>query len=162
MYENKKDSVEILLVGNNPMEMSDIYENLLKYKRGILNAAIAFELQGLLSKIIKIRPRSIVIDDKYGREELKSVINSLLHNAKTRHIPITVIKNSNHEEPGDLGADDFVLKHNLSATELMASIRNAVKFRAARNYFNKTHSNTPGFLTSTLGQLAKFKSAASF
>ncbi len=162
MHENKKDSIEILLVGNNPMEMSDIYENLLKYKRGILNAAITFELNGLLSKIIKIKPQSIVIDDKYGREELKAVINSLLHNNKTRHIPITLIKNSNQEMAVDLGADDFVLKHNLSAIELLASIKNAVKFRATRNYFTKTYTRHSGVVSSALDQLAKFRSAASF
>jgi len=161
MVENKKNSVDILLVGNNPMEMSVIYEKLQKYKRGILDASITFELKGLLNKIIKLKPKSIVIDDKYGQEELKSVINALLRNAKTKHIPITLIKNSNHAEGVDIGADDYVLKNNLSAIELFASIKNAVKFRATRNYLNQTYNKHSGILGGAMNRLSRFKSAAS-
>ena len=162
MYENKDQSVDILLVGNNPMEMSDIYENLRDYKRGILDATITFELKGLLQKIIKTKPKSVVIDDKYSHEELREVISTLLNHSKTKHIPITLIKNSNVEDKVDLDVDDFVLKHDLSAAKLIASVRNAVKFRATRNYLRKTYANQGGLLVGTFDRLIKFKSAASF
>jgi DNA-binding NarL/FixJ family response regulator len=141
--------------------MSDIYEKMREYKRGILDAAIVFELTGLLQKIIKIKPKSVVIDDKYGHEELRNVIASLLEHSKTRHIPITLIKNANVEDIVDLGVDDFVLKNDLSAGELFASIHHSVKFRATRNYLRKVSAKQSGLMR-TLDRLTKFRSAASF
>ena len=147
MYENKNSVVDILLVGNNPMEMSEIYDKLKSYKRGFLQMQISFELKGLLKKIIKLNPKSIVIDNKYKREELQKVVASLMTHAKTRHIPITLIKHSNYEDVY-LGVDDYVLSSALSAPNLVASVKNSTKFRATSNYLKTVYSDKKSSLLS--------------
>lgn len=140
MYDNKNSAVDILLVGNNPMEMSEIYDNLKGYKRGLLQMQITFELKGLLKKIIKLNPKNIVIDNKYKREELQQVVASLMSHSKTRHIPITLIKHSNYEDV-QLGVDDYVLSSALTASHLMASVKHSTKFRATNNYLKSVYSS---------------------
>lgn len=128
MYENKNTAVDVLLVGNNPLEMSEVYNRLKNYRFGNINASITFELKGLVEKIIKLKPNSVLIDERYKTDELRKVISSLANHAKTRHIPITLIKHSNYSNV-QLGADDYVMGSALTAEYLLSSIKHSPRFK---------------------------------
>lgn len=150
MYENKNSTVDFLLVGNNPIEMSEIYDRLHNYRRGILNASITFELKGLLNKIIKLKPKSVLIDEGYKKEELQKVIAALMSHAKTKHIPITLIKHSNFSKK-NLGVDDYVLGSALTAEYLLASIKHSPRFKETSTYLKGLYQNPKTGLMSWFG-----------
>ena len=120
--------------------MSEIHDRLRNYRMGHLNASFTFELKGLLHKIIKMKPKSVLIDEGYKKEELQKVISSLMSHAKTKHIPITLIKHSNYSGV-NLGVDDYVLGSALTAEYLLSSIKYSPRFKKTSNYLKGVYQN---------------------
>src|SRR5688572_17970089 len=89
------DSVNILLIGNNPIEMSSMLNTISKIPGRKIITEIAFDLKSSWMRLTTFHPNFILIDDNIGREELGNTVDSLSHNVQTRDIPITVLKNSN-------------------------------------------------------------------
>lgn len=108
---------------------------------------IAFDVKSSLERLIKFQPTFILIDDNIGRAELSQTVDSLIQNAKTRDIPITVLKNSNYEE-AVVSADimDYLLKKNLTAESLYSAIKNTLKFRRTRQFLMDAYTNRKGIL----------------
>jgi CheY-like chemotaxis protein len=129
------DSVNILLIGNNPIEMSSMLNTISKIPGRKIITEIAFDLKSSWMRLTTFHPNFILIDDNIGREELGNTVDSLSHNVQTRDIPITVLKNSNYEE-SIVSADilDYLLKKDLTADSLYNAIKNTLKFRRTRKY----------------------------
>src|SRR5688572_27273309 len=129
------DSVNILLIGNNPIEMSALLTTISKVPGRKIMTEIAFDVKSCWARMINFQPNFILIDDNIGKQELGHTVDSLVNNQKTRDIPITVLKNSNYEE-SIVSADilDFLLKKDLTADSLYNAIKNTLKFRRTRQY----------------------------
>lgn len=129
------DSVNILLIGNNPIEMSTLLTTISKVPGRKIITEIAFDVKSCWARMINFHPNFILIDDNIGKKELGNTVDSLSNNLKTRGIPITVLKNSNYEE-SLVSADilDYLLKKNLTADSLYSAIKNTLKFRRTRQY----------------------------
>jgi len=129
------DSVNILLIGNNPIEMSTMLNTIAAVPGRKIITEIAFDVKSSWERLIKFKPHFILIDDNIGRTELSQAVDSLAHHAKTCDIPITVLKNSNYEE-AVVSADilDYLLKKNLTADSLYSAIKNTLKFRRTRQF----------------------------
>jgi len=130
-----QESVNILLIGNNPIEMSSMLDTIAKVPGRKIITEIAFDVKSSWQRLVKFHPTFILIDDNIGRSELSQTVDSLVHNARTRDVPITVLKNSNYEE-AVVSADilDYLLKKNLTAESLYNAIKNTLKFRRTRQY----------------------------
>lgn len=133
--EQSSESVNILLVGNNPIEMSSMLDTISKVPGRKIITEIAFDVKSSLQRLLKFQPTYILIDDNIGRSELSQTVDSFVRNEKTRDVPITVLKNSNYEE-AVVSADvmDYLLKKNLTAESLYNAIKNTLKFRRTRQY----------------------------
>jgi CheY-like chemotaxis protein len=133
--ELSPESVNILLVGNNPIEMSSMLDTIAKVPGRKIMTEIAFDVKSSGQRLLKFQPTYILIDDNIGRSELTQTVDSFVHNQKTRNVPITVLKNSNYEE-AVVSADimDYLLKKNLTAESLYNAIKNTLKFRRTRQY----------------------------
>jgi CheY-like chemotaxis protein len=133
--QQSSDSVNILLIGNNPIEMSTLLATISKVPGRKIITEIAFDVKSCWARMINFHPNFILIDDNIGRKELGHTVDSLVHNLKTRDIPITVLKNSNYEE-AIVSADvlDYLLKKDLTADSLYSAIKNTLKFRRTRQY----------------------------
>ena len=133
--EQSSESVNILLVGNNPIEMSSMLDTIAKVPGRKIITEIAFDVKSSLQRLLKFQPTYILIDDNIGRIELSQTVDSFVRNEKTRDVPITVLKNSNYEE-AVVSADvmDYLLKKNLTAESLYNAIKNTLKFRRTRQY----------------------------
>lgn len=129
------ESVNILLIGNNPIEMSSMLDTIAKVPGRKIMTEIAFDVKSSWQRLLNFQPTFILIDDNIGRSELSHTVDSFVHNAKTRDVPITVLKNSNYEE-AVVSADilDYLLKKNLTAESLYSAIKNTLKFRRTRQY----------------------------
>lgn len=141
------DSVNILLIGNNPIEMSRMLETIAKVPGRKIITEIAFDIKSSWVRLMKFHPNFILIDDNIGRKELSQTVDSFMQNSKTCDIPITVLKNSNYEE-AVVSADimDYLLKKNLTAESLYNAIKNTLKFRRTRAYLMDAYNKRKGQL----------------
>ena len=142
VIQNSQSSnpLNVLHIGNNPMEMGSILEKLNQVRNQKIKTEIAFDLKSILERLIRFSPNFIFIDDNIGRFELQQTVKQLSTNRKTKDIPITVLKSSNYQEA--MGASsilDYLLKQNLSAEALYNTVKNSLRFRRTQLYLNKVH-----------------------
>jgi DNA-binding NarL/FixJ family response regulator len=128
-----EERVNILLVGNNPIELSKMQETVLHLPGRKVFTEIAFDLKSIWQRLLRFKPNYILIDDNIGKAELSETVVTLTHHRKTRHIPITVLKNSNYLEAlATNDITDYVLKKNLTTEALYNALKNSLKFRRTR------------------------------
>jgi CheY-like chemotaxis protein len=141
------EPLNILLVGNNPSELSGVMEKLNELRCKKIITEIAFDIRSIVERLVTFQPNFILIDDNIGRQELLETINKLSSTKKTKHVPITVLKNSNYKEAlASSSVLDYVLKQNLSADALYNTIKNALRFRNTQNFLYNIYKNRKGML----------------
>jgi CheY-like chemotaxis protein len=130
--------LNVLLIGNNPMELGTVLDKLNEVRAQKIITEIAFDLRSILERLIRFNPNFIFIDDNIGRQELQETLKQLSSNRKTKDIPITVLKNSNYQEAmGASSVLDYLLKQNLSADALYNTVKNSLRFRRTQLYLYK-------------------------
>jgi CheY-like chemotaxis protein len=130
--------VRILLVGNNPIELSTLLETLATIPGRVVITETAFDTRSLCSRLLNFDPDFILIDDNIGKVELNHSVAELSGNPKTSQVPITVIKNSNYSE--SIISDsilDYLLKKNITADLILTTIKNTLKFKRTRKYLKQ-------------------------
>lgn len=137
--------VRVLVVGNNPIDLSGVANKLLLRNHPI-ETETAFDLKSLQERIQYFIPDYIVLDDNLGRAELKAAVQWLLKDKRTRWVPITVLKNSNYIETIASGALNFVLKQNLTGEALLRAMTNSLKFRKTQLFLAEAYHNRKGHL----------------
>lgn len=126
------ERLNLLLIGNNPIEMGYVIEKIqeVQLPESKIAIEIAFDLKTLLERLSNFKPAFVIIDDNIGKAELLEMVLTLSQNRKTKDIPVTVLKNSNYEESfGAFAMVDYVLKQNFNSTSLINTFRNSLKFR---------------------------------
>lgn len=142
-----EDQLNVLLVGNNPIEMGRILDDLNRVPGKKIITEIAFDIKSILERLLKFNPNFILIDDNIGRVELTLAINALSSNSKTKNIPITVLKNSNYKESGTSSSIlDYLLKQNLSPEVLYNALKNSLKFRRTQVFLYNAYQKRKGQL----------------
>jgi DNA-binding NarL/FixJ family response regulator len=145
--DHPSEQYHILLIGNNPIEMGKIIDNIDRVPGKKIITEIAFDIKGGLERLIKFRPNFILIDDNIGRVELAQTVIALSANRKTKNIPITILKNSNYRESSaPRGVLDYMLKQNLSPEVLYSALKNSLKFRRAQLLLYKAYKKRKGQL----------------
>lgn len=135
------DQVNLLLVGNNPIELSAILGKIEGIRGKKIITEIAFDITSLFERLMSFRPDYILIDDNIGKPELSEAINALANNRRTKNIPVTVLKNSNYQESmGSFGVLDYLLKQNISSDSLLNTIKNSLKFRRTQLFLHKAYN----------------------
>jgi hypothetical protein len=134
------DPINILLIGNNPIELGSVLEKLKQVRGQKIITEIAFDLRSILERLMRFNPNFIFIDDNIGKNELMVTVQSLSSNKKTRDIPITVLKNSNyHESLASSSILDYLLKQNLSPEDLYKTVKNSLRFRRTQLYLYQAY-----------------------
>jgi CheY-like chemotaxis protein len=145
------EPVNILLVGNNPIEMGPVLEKLRQVRSRKIIIEIAFDIQSIVERLVSFRPNFILIDDNIGKAELQETVNKLSSNKRTKNVPITVLKNSNYRESlASTSIQDYLLKQNLSADALYNTIRHTLRFRRAQRYLYEAYKNRKGLFKKML------------
>lgn len=126
--------LHVLLIGNNPIDLSTVETYLKKLSSKGVITEIAFDLRTLIQRLLIFKPGFILIDDNVGGAELKSLVNTLSQNKNTNDIPIGVIKNSNYAESFSNGVSEYLLKSTLSEDSLYKSFINILRLRKTRKY----------------------------
>ena len=133
VYEN----LNVLLVGNNPIELSHIFDNIRNVPGRNILTEIAFDIKTTLERLDNFQPNFILIDDNIGKLELKNAVKMLGKDKKTKNIPIAILKNSNYEEVFSVGVMDYILKENVNGQSLFTALSNSLKFRKTQLYLYK-------------------------
>lgn len=126
------DGINVLLVGNNPIEMSALYEGLQNLKGKITKVSTSFSDEDTLKKIASDSPNCIIIDDNLGLTGLKSLIDKINQLGKDA-ISITLLKTKNTQE-AIYGVQEYLLKESLTPERIYQSLKNAIKFRKTQKY----------------------------
>jgi DNA-binding NarL/FixJ family response regulator len=139
LENNPNKPIHVLLVGNNPIELSTITGFLRNNSGTRFISEIAFDLRSLFSRIGKFKPNYILIDDNIGRHDLKRLVHKLHGSARTKDIPIAILKNSNYTEAlNSVDVQDYLLKNTISSESLSRSILNGLKFKNTRAFLYKS------------------------
>ena len=131
--------LHVLLIGNNPIDLTKTLEKLNQIHGLRIITEIAFDLRSIVERLINFNPNYILIDDNIGRSELAQTINTLSKGRKTKDVPITVLKNSNYHESSATGILDYVLKQNFSADSFYSMLRNTLKFKRTQLFLSKAY-----------------------
>lgn len=135
------EPLNLLLVGNNPIELSSILSKVQMIPGNKIITEIAFDLKSLFERLINFRPNYILIDDNIGSTELSEALHALADNKKTRDIPVTVLKNSNYEETkGSSSVLDYVLKQNISTESILNTVKNSIKSRRTQLFLYRAYN----------------------
>lgn len=137
--------LKLLVVGNNPIELSKVTEQIEKIDRK-KDVRIAFDFQSIIDRLSNFKPDFILIDDNIGKAELRHVVDRLLNNRHTKNIPITVLKNSNYHEAISSGVMDYILKENLSGESIYKALSNSLKIRKTQLYLYNSYKKRKGQL----------------
>ena len=140
------EEMNVLMIGNNPLELARIVAYIKKLPRKKVVAEIAFDLKSGLKRLSKFHPNFIILDDNLGRNELTSAVDSLSHFKKTKNIPVAVLKNSNYTEAFGGVAMNYILKDNLTEESLSAAIKGSQVSSRAQRYLKKVYRKRKGQL----------------
>lgn len=136
-----QDQLNVLIVGNNPIELSSMLAQFDTLHGKSVSTETAFDSQSILDRLARFRPNFILIDDNLGQKELNNSVKILSSNKKTKDVPITVLKNSNYKESGSGNAIlDYVLKKSLTVESLYSTIRNSIKGRKTQLFLYKAYN----------------------
>jgi CheY-like chemotaxis protein len=139
-------TIRIMVVGNNPLELSKLLVRIQKINDRKVEIDYAFDLQSIVVRLEKFKPDFILLDDDIGRAELKEVVKTLYRAKETRDIPITILKNSNYTEAIGGGVFDYVLKETLTSDSLYKALSNSLKIRKAQQYLYLAYKRRKGQL----------------
>ena len=123
----KISTVNVLLVGNNPLELAMCSEQLVNFKKRKFNIDIAFNNEECYRKSSKYYPSAIILDDSIGFMNLMEITDKFSKDSRFHNIPIIVIKNSNYYHAGISGnVAEFILKEDLERVSLPEIILSAI------------------------------------
>jgi len=134
---NRHNSWKVLLIGNNPIELSRVCFHLqgIPYKR--ILTELAFDVSSMLHRLDNFQPQHILIDDDMGSRELRGLVVNIRRMAGD--VPITVVKNSNYKETIGFGVTNFILKSQLSGEKLYREMINANHFRHMQQHWVRSY-----------------------
>jgi hypothetical protein len=138
-FATSSEPLNVLLIGNNPIDLTRTLEKLNQMHGRRIITEIAFDLRSIVERLIKFNPNFILIDDNIGRLELAETVNTLSRSRKTKNVPITVLKNSNYHESSGSGILDYVLKQHFSADSFYSILKNSLKFKRTQLYLYKAY-----------------------
>lgn len=133
------ETLNVLLIGNNPIDLTRMLEKLNQIHGRRIITEIAFDVRSIVERLIKFSPNFILIDDNIGKSEMTQTVYTLSRSRKTKNVPITVLKNSNYRESTVTGIMDYVLKQNFSAETFYSILRNSLKFKRTQRFLYKAY-----------------------
>lgn len=114
----KRDTISVLIVGNNPIEMTSIYNVLMGIRSKNYLADVCFDIKDSFEMITKEKPKVIFIDDNLVFDDIRKMVRILRQNSKTKHIKIVALKSSNWNFHVLDNVDDYILKDSIKADVL--------------------------------------------
>ena len=136
--------LNVLLVGNNPIDLSRTEAGLGQIQNHRVIIETAFDLTSILERLSRFRPNFILLDDNLGATGLRLIVDALQTHRKTKNIPVTVLKNSNYIDTINTGVMNYVLKQSISGDVLYTAFVNSLKFKRTQQYLQQAYNKRRG------------------
>lgn len=151
MKENMRPGKEwkVLIVGNNPIELSHVNDQLQRIRETMVMTEMAFDTQSMFKHLGRFGPQHIIMDDNMGRPAIQGVVTRL-QRWKSTLVPITVLKNSNYQETICSGVANYVLKQNLTPELLYCELLNSTHFQKSQAGWHRAYGKRKGQLARLL------------
>ncbi len=146
----QSEELNVLVVGNNPIELTRTFESLQRIRDHKVITEIAFDLRSIIDRLAHFKPNYIVLDDNLGQLQLKAAVGELLRNRKTKNIPITILKNSNYHEAMNTGVMNYILKDSITGESLYTALKNSLKFKKTQLFLQQAYRRRKGQLLRVL------------
>ena len=118
----KSPKVSVLIIGNNPIEMTGIYNILVGFRSKSYLTDVCFDLKDCFNRINKSKPDVLLVDDNLGSKHIQKMVLILKQNPKTSSIKVIVLKSSNRSFKVIDNVDDHILKDSVNAKSLDRAI----------------------------------------
>jgi len=120
----KREKIPVLIIGNNPIEMTSIYNLLIGIRSKDYLADVCFNVKDSFERISKTKPAVVLIDDNLVLDDINKFVRVMKQNSKTKQIKIIVLKSSNWNYNVIDHVDDYILKETVKADVLDRLIKN--------------------------------------
>ena len=80
----KRETVPVLIIGNNPIEMTQVYNTLVANTAKNYLADVCFDVKDSFNRITKQKPSVILIDDNLLKDDINKLVRVLRNNIKTK------------------------------------------------------------------------------
>lgn len=110
----KRIEKNILIIGNNPIEMTTIFNMLVSNRKNRYLADVCFDIRDSLVRIGNTKPDIILLDDNLPSEDINRFMKVLRNSSKTRGIRIILLKSSNWNLHIFDHMDDYILKETIT------------------------------------------------
>lgn len=110
----KRENIPVLIIGNNPIEMTSVYNILVTNTEKNYVADVCFDVKDCFNRIAKQKPKVILIDDNLLIDDINKLIKVLKSNTKTADIKVIVLKSTNWNFNVVDNVDDYILKDTIS------------------------------------------------
>jgi len=111
----KREKIPLLIIGNNPIEMTQFYNILVTNASKNYLADVCFDVRDSFNRIAKQRPNVILIDDNLMLGDINKLVKVLKSNAKTKDIKLIVLKSNNWNYNVVDNVDDYILKNTIAS-----------------------------------------------
>ena len=121
------EQVSVLIIGNNPIEITSIHHSLSGIRGKNYVADVCFNVNDSFDRITKNKPRVILIDDNFMPDDILKFISILKQNPKTEHIRVIALKSANSNTDVLYDVDDSIFKDTLNPEALDSIIETNLK-----------------------------------
>jgi PleD family two-component response regulator len=111
----KREKIPLLIIGNNPIEITQFYNILVTNASKNYLADVCFDVRDSFNRIAKQRPNVILIDDNLMVGDINKLVKVLKSNAKTKDIKLIVLKSNNWNYNVVDNVDDYILKNTIAS-----------------------------------------------
>lgn len=103
-----------MIIGNNPIEMTTIFNMLVTNRKNHYMADVCFDLQDSFDRIGKFKPDLILLDDNLPSDDINRFMKVLRNSSRTREIRTILLKSSNWNLHIFDHMDDYILKETIT------------------------------------------------
>ena len=132
--DQKMDKYNILVIGNDPIELSNIYDRLKKLSPSRFKTYFSFDIRNIAAKLRRLNPDTLLIDDRMGADSIRKLVD-VLRRKKFSNLTLTLLKSSNFHGPEEEGIDDYMMKDNFTADGFYKSLKNTFRIRRTSALF---------------------------
>ncbi|GJM62268.1 hypothetical protein [Persicobacter diffluens] len=120
--------LRVLMLGNNPIELGQLYDLLKASKDHHYQLEVSFDEQDAIRKANAFKPDCIVVDDNLESDRIRNLSDLMQEDQYLKHVPITLVKNTNRWTVVAKGIHEYVLKNMLSSKTLSRAVMNAIRY----------------------------------
>lgn len=121
------EQVSVLIIGNNPIEITSIHHSLSGIRSKHYVADVCFNVKDSFDRIAKNKPGVILMDDNFVPDDILKFISILKQNPKTEHIRVIALKSANSNNEVLYDVDDSIFKDTLNPEALDSIIETNLK-----------------------------------